>query len=117
MFTLLALSIVLLLAVLAVWGAVAAVLGRPPDPRYLLGIALVELELVVQAIIALVRLAAGQSDPPLAPFLGYLLVSVVLLPFVARPGSEGDRSRWDSAILAAVCVAVAVAVLRLLSLW
>lgn len=117
MFTLLALSIALLLALLAVWGAAAALLGHAPGPRYLIAVALVELELVVQALIAVIRLAANHSDPPLAPFLGYLLVSVVLLPFVARPGSEGGRTRWDSAIIAAVCIAVGVAVLRLLSLW
>lgn len=117
MITLLALSIALLLALLAIWGGVAAALGRPPGLRYLIALAIVEFELLVQAVIALVRLGAGQGDPPLAPFLGYLLVSVALLPFVTRPGSVGERSRWDSAIIAAVCLAVAVAVLRLLSLW
>ena len=117
MFTPFAVCIVALLVALAVWGAAAAVRGRAPGPRYLLGVGIAELELVVQAAIALIRLVADHADPPLAPFLGYLLVSVVLLPFVARPGSVGERSRWDSAIIAAVCVAVAVAVLRLVSLW
>lgn len=117
MITIFAFSIAALLLAVALWSTAMAVLGRPPGPRLLLAAGIVELELIVQAIIAVVRLFLGHEDPPLGPFLGYLLVSVVLLPIVIRPGAEGARSRWDSAIIAAVCIAVAVAVLRLVAIW
>lgn len=117
MIPLFAISIAVLLAGLALWGAGAALLGHAPDRRYLLAVGVIEAELIVQAVIALIRLISGHDGTAIAPFLGYLFVSIVLLPVVWRPGSVGSRSRWDSAIIAAVCVAVAVAVLRLVSLW
>ncbi|MCB0871880.1 MAG: hypothetical protein H6531_03555 [Actinobacteria bacterium] len=49
-------------------------------------------------------------------YLGYLLTSVMLLPFVLQLTRAGS-TRWDSATMGAVALAVGVAVLRLLGLW
>ncbi len=110
----LSLSIVVLLAVLAVVAAAMAIIGRPPNRGLLTGLVIAELELVAHALVAIVAQASGNLDAPLGPLAGYLLISVVLVPLVARFG-ETERTRWDSAAVAAVCVAVAVVVLRLLS--
>jgi hypothetical protein len=110
------LSIAVLLVALALWGAGLFATGRAPNPAYLIALAIVEVELLIQAVIAVVDRLGGDGGGAAAPFYGYLLLSVVLIPVVARPGSNAPRTRWDSAALAAVCLAVAVAVVRLLSL-
>ncbi len=110
-------SIALVLVGLAIWGVALFALGRPPDRPFLIVVAIAEVELLLHAGAALVGLVGGHETESLPQFLGYSLASVALLPVVLRPGQDAARTRWDSISIAAVSIALAVAVLRLLSLW
>ena len=112
-----ALAIFVFLMALSVWGLVLAVTRRPPDRTYLTAVAIGELELVLQAIVALAVIAGGHRPPAMGEYLGYLLATVVLLPYGIVRGRSPSANHWDSAVIAVVTFAVAVAVLRLLALW
>lgn len=116
MFTPLTLTVALFLFGLALWGVVLAVAGKPPDRPYLLAVVAGEVEVVAHALIAGVAILAGHRPGAPAEFGGYILVSVMLLPFVLQLSRAGS-TRWDSATIGAVCLAVGVAVIRLLALW
>jgi hypothetical protein len=111
------LAIFVFLIALSVWGIVLAVTRRAPDRTYLAAVAIGELELVLQAIAALVVIAGGHRPPSLAEYLGYLLATVILLPYGIVRGRSPHANHWDSGVIAVVTFAVAVAVLRLLALW
>jgi hypothetical protein len=112
------LSIAVFIAALAVWGLVLAVVGRPPDRTYLAACWVGQAELVLQAAAALIAMAAGHRPDATGEYLGYLVITVSLLPFaLLRARDAQEPTRWESATIAAVAFAVAVAVVRLLSLW
>ena len=112
-----ALAIFLFLMALSVWGLVLAVTRRPPDQTYLAAVAIGEVEVVLQAVVALAAIAAGHRPASLGEYLGYLVATVILLPYGIVRGRSPHANHWDSAINAVVTFAVAVAVLRLLALW
>jgi hypothetical protein len=76
-----------------------------------------EVELVIQAAVAVALLVAGHDPASLGEFLGYLVVTVALLPFALNRARHPEATRFDSAVVGVTAIAVAVAVLRLLSLW
>ena len=112
-----ALAIFVFLMALSVWGLILAVTRRRPDRTYLAAVAIGEIELVLQAIVALVMIAGGHRPPSIGEFLGYLLATVILLPYGIVRGRSPQATQWDSGVIAVVTFAVAVAVLRLLALW
>jgi len=117
MSTIVALAIFVFLLALSVWGLVLAVTRRPPDRTYLTAVAIGEVELVLQAIVALIVIAGGHRPPAMGEYLGYLAATVILLPYGIVRGRSPNANHWDSAVIAVVTFAVAVAVLRLLALW
>jgi hypothetical protein len=112
-----ALAIFLFLMALSVWGLVLAVTRRPPDRTYLAAAAIGEVELLLQAVVALIVIAGGHRPPSLGEYLGYLAATVILVPYGIVRGRSPQANHWDSGVMAAVTFAVAVAVLRLLALW
>lgn len=109
------------LGALAVFGLVLTVLGRPPDRALRLAVAGSSAVLLLQALIAGVRIATGVRLPETQTFLIYLIVSVAVLPvalqFAAAETPEEGPTRWGGAVVAVGAVAVAVVVLRLQGLW
>ena len=107
-------------AVATVAGAFCVVLGlagrRPSD--YTVGaLALVELLLLVQVVVAIVAPLAG--NPPTGDLLEYwvYLVSAVLLPIGAVLWALMERSRWSTVILGVAALAVAIMVWRMHVIW
>jgi hypothetical protein len=111
------LAIVVFLLALSVWGLVLAVTGRAPDRTYLAAAVVGEIELLLQAIVALAVIAGGHRPPSMGEYLGYLAATVVLVPYGIVRARSPHANNWDSGVMAAVTFAVAVAVLRLLALW
>jgi hypothetical protein len=111
------LSIALFLGVLAVWGLALAAAGRPPTRAYLVAGVIGEVELVLQGAVAAALLVAGHDPASVGEFLGYLLVTVGLLPVALNRARAPEATRFDAAVVAVTAIAVAVAVLRLQSLW
>lgn len=108
-------------AALAVYGVGITVAGRPPGRAMRFAVGATVALLVVQAVIAVVRLFSGVTLPENSTFLIYLVVSVLVLPIALQfaTASDGDEgpTRWGGLVVAVAAVATAVAVLRLQGLW
>ncbi|MEU7971224.1 hypothetical protein AB0B48_04205 [Micromonospora sp. NPDC049089] len=110
-----AVPIVLSLLV-AVWALVAAVRHRPPDPVQFVGLAVLEVALLVLSVLALVAVGGGDRPGEPGAFFGYL-VTLVCLPPLAWVLARMEPTRWGSAIVCAVCLVAPVVVVRLQQTW
>ena len=108
-------------AALAVFGIGITIAGRPPGREMRFAVFGTVALLVVQAVVAVVRLFSGPPLPENSTFLIYLVVSVLVLPIAlqfATAADEGEGpSRWGGLVVAVAAIATAVAVLRLQGLW
>ncbi|MGO4104558.1 hypothetical protein AB4Y63_11435 [Leifsonia sp. YAF41] len=113
-FTYLQLTVAVLGGVLCL---VLGLLGRKPNDLTLGAVALVELLLIVQLVVALIAPAVGnQPTGSLLEFYTYL-ISALLLPLAAGFWALIERSRWSTVILGVVCLSVGVMVYRMLQIW
>lgn len=112
----LALTIIVAALVVAGFSGVVALLNRPPGLLHLLGLAAVELVLLVQAGVAIGRMFSGDRPDGMATFIGYLLTALLIPPLAALFGAA-ERSRWGSLIIGGGCLVVAVMVVRLGQVW
>jgi len=101
-------------------GVLCLVLGlfkRLPDDLSMGAVALVELLLVVQLVVAIIAPAAGNSPTgSLAEFYIYL-ISALVLPLAGGFWALVERNRWSTLILGGVCLAIAVMVYRMAQIW
>ena len=108
------------LAVAVVAGLVCLILGligRRPSDWTVGALALVELLLIVQVVIAIVAPLAGNTPTgSLLEFWVYL-VSAVLLPPLAVGWALVERSRWSTVIMGVAALAIAVMVWRMQVIW
>lgn len=91
--------------------------GRRPSDLTVGSLALVEVLLLVQVVVALIAPAVG--NPPTGSLLEYwvYLVSAVLLPPAAVFWALLERSRWSTVIMGVAALAVAVMVWRMHVIW
>jgi hypothetical protein len=106
-----------LLLGLAIWGTGRSIAGRGLDRTFVLATVIAEVELVVQAAIATIVMIRGHTTASRPEFIGYAITSVILIPVALERTRGVEPNRWDPAIVGVVCVALAIAVLRLLALW
>ena len=116
MTTPLAVAATVLALALAVLGLASTLARRRIGVLHVAGTVLLEVVLVVQAVVALARLAGGTRPPETAAFLGYL-VGVVLVPVAGLLWARTERSRWAGTVVAIAALVVAVMVWRLVQLW
>jgi len=111
-------AIAVALAALAVagWAFAQVVRNKPPSGPLLTGLAVVEVLLVVQTVIAIVLLIGGDRPQSMATFIGYLIGVLVVLP-VGTLWALAERSRSSTAVLGVACVTVPVLVLRMYEVW
>ncbi|MGQ0838204.1 hypothetical protein [Actinokineospora sp.] len=106
----------------AVWALVLVVANRPLrlDRRYtraLLGfLLLVELGLLAQAVVGLVKLAGLDRDIEGLTFAGYLVGALLVLPAAAF-WSLAERTRWSTSVLVVGALVVPVLIVRLDQIW
>jgi hypothetical protein len=100
-----------------VLAVVAGLIGRRPGDVTVGALALVEVLLIAQIVVAIVAPLAG--NPPTGSLLEYwvYLVSAALLPPVAVVWALVERSRWSTVILGVAALAVAVMVWRMHAIW
>ncbi len=96
---------------------VLGLVGRPPSDASVGSLALVEILLIAQVVVAIVAPFAG--NPALGNPLEYwvYLVSAVLLPPAGVAWALLERSRWSTVIMGAAALAVAVMVWRMEVIW
>lgn len=95
----------------------AGLLGRRPSDFTVGALALVEVLLIVQVIVAIVSPIAG--NPPTGDLLELwvYLISAVLLPIGAVGWALMDRSRWSTVVLGVAAFAIAVMLWRMQVIW
>jgi hypothetical protein len=113
-FTIAQLAVAVAAGVLCV---VAGLAGRRPSDLTVGALALVELLLVIQVVVAIVSPFAG--NPPTGSALEYwtYLVSAVLLPAAGVGWALVERSRWSTVIMGVVALSIAVMVWRMQVIW
>lgn len=91
--------------------------GRRPSDVSVGALALVELLLIAQVVVAIVAPFAG--NPPTGDLLEYwmYLVSAVLLPVAAVAWALVERGRWSVVIMGVVGLSIAVMVWRMQVIW
>ncbi len=96
---------------------VVGLAGRRPSDLTVGALALVELLLVIQVVVAIVAPFAG--NPPTGSALEYwtYLVSAVLLPAAGVGWALVERSRWSTVIMGVVALSIAVMVWRMQVIW
>ena len=96
---------------------VAGLAGRRPSDWTVGSLALVELLLVVQIVVAIVAPFVG--NPPTGSLLEFwvYLVSAALLPFAAVAWALLERSRWSTVIMGIAALSIAVMVWRMQVIW
>ena len=95
---------------------VAAVRDRSPATIHVGAAAVVELVLLAQLVVAVIRLLLGDRPAELGTFVGYLVASVLVLP-VAVLWAAAQRDRWSSVVLGVAGLVVVVLVLRMQQVW
>lgn len=95
----------------------AGLLGRRPSDFSVGALALVELLLIGQIVVAIVAPLAG--NPPTGDLLEYwvYLVSAALLPIGAVLWALMERSRWSTVVLGVAALAIAVMLWRMQVIW
>ena len=116
MITVLAYVVIALALVSLGWGIVTAVANKPPGKAQLIYAAGVEAAVLVQSVIAAIRIIGGFRPAELATTIGYLIGIVVLIP-LAWFWANVERTRFSGVVLAVAAAAVAAMTLRLLVLW
>jgi hypothetical protein len=71
---------------------------------------------VVQVVVAIGMLVAGDRPAELGRCSGYLVVGGLRVP-AGTGWALAERSRWGPAVLAVACLALVVVVIRLNDLW
>lgn len=95
----------------------AGLAGRRPSDFSVGALALVEVLLVVQVVVAIVAPLTG--NPPTGDLLEFwvYLVSAVLLPIGAVLWALMERSRWSTVILGVAALAIGVMLWRMQVIW
>ena len=91
--------------------------GRRPSDLSVGALALIEVLLIVQVVVAIVAPFAG--NPPSGSLLEFwvYLVSAVLLPLGGVAWALVERSRWSTVIMGIAALSVAVMVWRMNVIW
>ena len=110
----LAAAVFVLSLALGVWALLSAAVDRLLPKAHLQALFLLQVVLIVQAVLALARL--GDWDGSTGSLVGYLAVSLLLVPGGLVLAVE-ERSRWGTLVLAVSSLVVAVVELRLLAVW
>ena len=95
----------------------AGLAGRRPSDFTVGALAVVEVLLIAQVVVAIVAPLAG--NPPTGDLLEYwvYLVSAVLLPIGAVLWALMERSRWSTVILGIAALAIAIMLWRMQVIW
>ncbi|WP_040163823.1 hypothetical protein [Microbacterium gorillae] len=111
---------IVVIAVAVVAGVLCIALGlagKVPGDLTVGAIALIELLLLAQVVIALI--APGAGNPASGSVLEFwtYLVSAILLPIGGVVWVFLDRSKWSTVVLGVVALAIAIMVWRMQMIW
>ena len=95
----------------------AGLIGRRPGDVTVGSLALIELLLMAQIVVAIIAPFAG--NPPTGSLLEFwtYLVSAALVPIAGAAWALLERSRWSTVVMGVAALAVAVMVWRMHQIW
>ncbi|MCS0497989.1 hypothetical protein [Protaetiibacter mangrovi] len=96
---------------------IAGLAGRKPNDLTVLSVALVELLLLAQLVVAIVAPAVGNAPTGNPLEFWMYLVSALLIPPLAIVWALVERTRWSNVVLGAAAFAVAVMLWRMEQIW
>ncbi|MDQ1122765.1 hypothetical protein [Microbacterium trichothecenolyticum] len=113
-FTLVQVGIAVIAGLVAI---VAGLIGRRPGDVTVGSLALIELLLIVQIVVAIIAPFAG--NPPSGSLLEFwtYLVSAAAVPVAGAAWALIERSRWSTVVMGVAALAVAVMVWRMHVIW
>ncbi len=100
----------------AVWLVVLIVRDRTFDNLLLNGLVVIEVGLIVNLVLGIVRVAGDSQGVPVAEYVGYLVGTLLLLP-VGVVWSAGERTRGGTAVLLVAVLLVPFMFVRLADIW
>lgn len=103
-------------AVVGIWALVHTVTDRPVLGRQVPALAVAELLLLAQGVVAAVLLLGGRPNDDPVTLWGYLITVALMFP-IAFGWAFVERSRWSSLVLVVASVAVLAMQLRIYQLW
>lgn len=112
-----AVTLISLALALAAWSALMTVLKRPVDASQVAGLAVAEVALLAQVVLAVVKMAGGQRPDGGIPLFSLYLAGSLFLPPLAGLWGRADRTRWGSGVLVVAYLVMAVLVVRLEQVW
>ncbi|MCW3493968.1 hypothetical protein [Microbacterium sp. SSM24] len=96
---------------------IAGLAGRRPSDLTVGSLALLELLLIAQIVVAIIAPFAGNLPTGSALEFWVYLVSAALLPVAGVAWALLERSRWSTVIMGIAALAVAVMVWRMYAIW
>jgi hypothetical protein len=102
--------------VLAALGGASTIARRRIGVLHWVGAGALEVVLLVQAVVAVVRLTGGHHLAETATFFGYL-AGVLVVPVIGLLWARTERTRWAGTQVAVAALATAIMVWRLVQVW
>ncbi|WP_151084059.1 hypothetical protein [Nocardioides cynanchi] len=100
----------------AIWLVVLIVLDRLPGDPVFGALVVLEVGVVVQLVIGLIRVFGDHPGVNVAAYLGYLIGALLVLP-IGFVWSAGEQTRSGTAVLLVAVLVVPFLSLRLHDLW
>jgi hypothetical protein len=100
----------------AVWAALLAGRNRLIDNPLLIALAVAEVLVFVQLVVAIVEVISGDHDGSTPTLLAYAVGELVVLP-VGTLWANAEKSRSSTLVITIAGVAVAVMTLRMFQVW
>jgi hypothetical protein len=100
----------------AAWALIAVVRNRPPRESYVIGGGVIEILIVVLVVVAVTMITIKGAPDDLATFVGYLLMTVLILP-LGLFWALAEKSRWGTSVLVVAALVLSVLVIRLEQIW
>ena len=100
----------------AVFSVVTYFRKQPPGTIDLTLAFILELVALAQLVVAIVLMVGGDRPVEFGTFIGYLVVSVLVLPLAMLWGLS-ERTKWSSLVLTVAFFVVVVVVLRMQQTW
>lgn len=102
--------------IIAVWCLISVFRDQPMVVPHLVGMAVLELLVIGQAVVSTVLMAGGDRPAETAVFISYL-ATIVLIPLACAVWGFTERSRWGPAVIAFACLILPVMMVRLGQVW
>jgi len=100
----------------AIWTAVLAARDRRVGNGLLIELAVAELLILVQLVVAVIAVAIGDRPDSTLTFLAYAAGALLILP-VGVFWSQAEKSRSSTLVITIACLAVPVMTARMLQMW